>query len=273
MVPAIPVTAATILHSTIQTRDSLAVDFARLDLRRGDTVLLHASMRRLGWVCGGATAVVQALLDVIGAAGTLVVPAQTPFNRDPATWRNPTVPPSLWEHVRQQLPAFQADLSPSEGMGAVAERVRTWPGAGRSNHPITSFAAVGPRAGRLLARHDLDSQLGERSPLASLETAQARILLLGVGFDRCTAFHLAEYRLPRQRVRRYSCAVLDEGRRRWVSYDGIALNAADFGALGAAFEAQTGLVRVGTVGMATGRLLPLRAAVEFATRWLETTRR
>jgi aminoglycoside 3-N-acetyltransferase len=40
-------------------------------------------------VAGGTQAVVQALLDVLGPAGTLVVPTHTPDNTDPADWRNP----------------------------------------------------------------------------------------------------------------------------------------------------------------------------------------
>lgn len=42
-----------------------------LGLRPGDLVMVHASLRALGPVDGGPAAVLDALLDVIGPAGTL----------------------------------------------------------------------------------------------------------------------------------------------------------------------------------------------------------
>jgi aminoglycoside 3-N-acetyltransferase len=131
-----------------------------------------------------------------------------------------------------------------------------------------SFAAVGGRAAEITARHDLDSELGEASPLAAIEAAAGSVLLLGVGYDRCTAFHLAEYRrngpLPR---REQSCPMLTATGRRWVSYSGVALDASDFTRLGADLERDTGSVVIGQVGEAAARLLPVRAAVAYAQRW------
>jgi aminoglycoside 3-N-acetyltransferase len=60
-------------------------------VRPGDTVLAHSSASSLGFVAGGTQAVVQALLDAVGPDGTLVVPAHTPDNCDPAGWCDPPV--------------------------------------------------------------------------------------------------------------------------------------------------------------------------------------
>ncbi|MFF0191065.1 AAC(3) family N-acetyltransferase [Streptomyces sp. NPDC005244] len=43
--------------------------------------------------------------------------------------------------------------------------------------------------------HDPDCHLGEGSPLGALYAADARVLLFRVGFEVCSAFHLAECRL------------------------------------------------------------------------------
>src|SRR5204863_660268 len=119
-----------------------------------------------------------------------VVPAQTArTNRDPSRWTHPAIPASDWPAARLRVPPFDPRTSPSEGMGAVAECVRIWPGSVRSAHPQTSFAAVGRRAAELMEHHELESPLGERSPLTRLEKADASVLLLGVGYERCTAFH------------------------------------------------------------------------------------
>lgn len=259
------------------TRDALAADLRRLGVPAGGTVLVHSSLSSLGWVCGGATAMVQALLDALGPDGTLVAPAHTADNRDPSRWHHDPVPARWWPVIRANLPGFDPALTPSTGVGAVAERVRTWPGAVRSAHPQTSFAALGPAGPDLVRGHELESQLGEASPLARLERDGAAVLLLGVGFDRCTAFHLAEYRLPAPRPRRNSCAVMTPAGRRWITYTGIVLDDSDFAELGRAFEARhlaagTGVVVRGTVGGAQCRLFPLAEAVAFASTWLPARR-
>jgi aminoglycoside 3-N-acetyltransferase len=252
------------------TRASLAADLADLGLRDGDTVIVHSSLRAVGWVPGGQVAVVQALLDVLGPEGTLVVPAQTMGNSDPKFWSRPPVPEAWWPVIREHMPAFDPAVSPTVGLGALAEAVRTWPGAVRSNHPHASFAAVGARAAELMATHELESHLGEASPLAALERVGARVLLLGVGFDVCTAFHLAEYRVPSPKSL-HSCAMFTERGREWVTYTDVATNSDDFDKLGAAYEPTATLSRR-AVGAADTRLFPAAEAIAFAVGWLRTNR-
>ncbi|WP_328477249.1 AAC(3) family N-acetyltransferase [Actinoplanes sp. NBC_00393] len=265
----------TLPGAPLRTRESLTREFTSFGVRSDDILLVHSSLRAIGWVCGGATAVVQALLDAVGPGGTIVVPAQTPDNRDPARWSHWAVPPDWWATIRDHLPAFEPELTPSSGMGAIAERVRTWPHSVRSGHPLTSFAAVGPAAGVLMARHDLESLLGDGSPLAALEDADAKVLLLGVGFEKCTVFHLAESRLTDLPAVQLSAVVRTEKGREWVGYETTGLSDHDFGDLGADYEASSdkcGSPRRGMVGAATSRLFPVREAVRFAESWLALRR-
>lgn len=250
---------------------TLVDDLRRLGVRRGETLLVHSSLRALGWVDGAAPAVVRAVRDVLGPAGTLVVPSQTADNRDPSTWEDPP-PESWWTEIRKHVAGFDPALTPSRRMGAIAECVRTWPGAIRSAHPQTSFAAIGPAAADLLAPHEIEAQLGEDSPLGRLARTDARILLLGVGYDRCTAFHLAEHRLPAPPTRPDACALLTPAGRVWQVFTAVRVDATDFGALGHDLETQTDLVTRGHVGVADTRLLPLAHAVDFAEKWLRAHR-
>jgi aminoglycoside 3-N-acetyltransferase len=133
------------------------------------TTTLHRSMslsaidaRSLGYVVGGAVTVVQALLDAVGSAGTVVVPAFTADNSDPSRWaltRKAPVPSDWWPAIRDHLPAFDPALTPSHNVGVIAEAVRSWPGAVRSRHPQTSFAAVGAEAEGLMKGHHVDCHL------------------------------------------------------------------------------------------------------------------
>jgi aminoglycoside 3-N-acetyltransferase len=255
-----------------RTRAGLADDLARLGVRPGSVLLVHASLRSIGWVSGGALAVVQALLDVLGPDGTLAVPTHTPDNSDPAGWHQPPVPPSWWPVIRDTMPGFDPARTPSRWMGAIAEIVRTWPGARRSDHPQVSFAALGPRAEDLTAGHPRAGMLGEDSPVGRLNQVDGDVLLLGVEHDSNTSLHLAEYRAPRPPRARLGAAVLTgHGGREWVWWEDVDLDESDFADLGAELD-DTGAVATGLVGSAPARLMRQRAAVDFAVGWMGANR-
>ncbi|KOV69783.1 aminoglycoside N(3)-acetyltransferase [Streptomyces sp. MMG1121] len=249
------------------TRDTVATQLRLLGVKSGEILLVHSSLSSLGWVNGGAVAVVQGLLDALGPDGTLVVPTQTGDLSDPAVWSNPPVPERWWDRIRATMPAYDPLVSPSRGVGVIPETVRTWPGALRSAHPQTSFAAVGPHAREITDGHAHDCRLGERSPLARLERRDARVLLLGAGYDACTAFHLAEYRIPAPLVR--------DGRPApgggWETVTEVSITSDRFDELGHDFERDRPVVR-GRVGAAGVRLFPVADAVAYAQRWLPVHR-
>ncbi len=147
-------------------------------------------------------------------------------------------------------------------MGRVGAAGAKQPGALRSDHPQTSFAAVGPRAGEVVGGHAIDCRLGERSPLARLEALHARVLLLGAGYDACTSFHLAEYRVPAPLVQ-----VGRPGPAGWEVVTEVSITSERFDELGHDFERDRPVVR-GTVGAADVRLFPVADAVAYAERWL-----
>lgn len=263
--------------SASHTRARLAGQLVRLGVERGGVLMVHASLRAVGAVDGGVRAVADALRDVLGAQGTLVVPAFTPENSDTSPHYRARVR-GLCDRdrdaVRAAMPAFDPVGTAAPSMGRLAETVRRSPGSVRSAHPQTSFAAAGPLADHVVAGHRPDCHLGEDSPLARLYELRAQVLLLGTGFGSCTAFHLAEYRVPSPPLRTYRCVVRDGGGRRWWEYADVALDDSDFAALGADFErsGRPPAVASGPVGSAPSRLFRFPEAVGFATRWLPAHR-
>jgi aminoglycoside 3-N-acetyltransferase len=260
-------------QGTPATAASLARDLAQLGVRRGGVLLVHCAMSRLGWVCGGAPAMIAALEQAVGPDGTLVMPAFTGHLSEPSRWRAPPVPESWWPRIRAELPAFDPAVTPSRAMGAVAECFRSLPGTRRSTHPQVSFAARGPAAARIVGDHSLDDGFGEASPLARAYELDAQVLLLGVGHERNTSLHLAEDRAdwPGKRRREQGAPVLQDGRRAWVTFTETDYDDSDFPAIGAAFSAAGGVVE-GPVGSGAGRLMRQRVLVDFGVRWLSAHR-
>lgn len=254
-----------------RTRESLAGDLRKLGVLSGTTLIVHSSLSSLGWVCGGSVTVVQALMDVVTASGTLIMPTHSADYSDPEHWEHPSVPSDWHQAIRDTMPAFDARTVPSRGMGRIAETFRTWPRVPRSSHPTSSFAAWGRYAERVVSDHSLDYSLGEQSPLARVYDLDGSVLLLGVGYDSNTSFHLAEYRAPGHREISAGAPILQDGRRLWHTYTDILLEPSNFREIGAAFE-QVGHCRVWKVGSAEARLFPQRSAVDFAQRWLTARR-
>ncbi|MFF2074768.1 aminoglycoside N(3)-acetyltransferase [Kitasatospora sp. NPDC058162] len=246
----------------------LADRFARLGVRPGTVLHVQASLRALGPVEGGAGGVVDALLQVLGPEGTLVAFTSTPENSSTSRIYQAAVAglsAAEVEEYRDRMPRFDPATTPaSPTVGALSEAVRSRPGARRSSHPQTSWAALGRRAEEITARHPLTSHLGPDSPLGRLYELDARVLMLGVGMARFTAFHLADLRQPDVQVREYRCVTADG----WVSFQAPDLDDLHFAELGARVLAEAEGVTADRIGGADCRLVPVREAVDLADRLL-----
>jgi aminoglycoside 3-N-acetyltransferase len=99
------------------SRPSIAADLEPLGVPPGAVVLVHASLSSIGWVVGGEQALLQALRDAIGAAGTLVMPTQSWQLCDPAYLNDPSIPRSRWQTIRDELPPYDLAATPTRTMG------------------------------------------------------------------------------------------------------------------------------------------------------------
>lgn len=253
--------------------ESLVADLRALGVPSGASVMVHSSLSRLGYVAGGAQAVVMALLEVVGHEGTLVMPTHSGDLSDPAEWRNPPVPAAWWDEIRATMPAYDPRLTPTRAMGAIAECFRHVEGTRRSFHPTVSATALGPNAAVITGQHELAYGLGESSPQARLYDLDGWVLLLGVSHANNTSLHLAEYRseYPDKRWTTHSSPVLVDGRRQWVSYGDLEEGSGDFQRIGEDFAA-TGRERAGKVAAATARLCKAQEVVDFGVRWMSAHR-
>ena len=249
-----------------KTEASLQRDLAMIGVTHGMTLLVHSSLSSIGWVVGGAPTVVHVLLSVLGQSGTLVMPAATPHCADPATWANPRLPAAWLADVREHLPVFDARTTPTT-MGAICECFRNWPNTLRSDHPVESVCARGAAASTIVSEHPLAFSEGPGGPFEKLYNLDCHVLLLGVGFNRCTALHFAESLVDRRRVKTLRFPVLDNGQRVWAEVPNVADdNGAHFPVVGQQYVTEEG-VRQGRIGDAESMLFPMRGLVEFAVRY------
>ena len=261
-------------EKSILTVETLVEQFEQCGLFEGQTVLVHSSMSKIGdWVCGGAEAVILALLQVLGDEGTLMMPTHTTDNTEPQNWSSPPVPEAWWEIIRQQMPPFHPNRSRTRQMGVLPETFRTWNGVRRSNHPIGSFAAYGKHAEFLLVDHDLSQMFGDRSPIGKLYELDGYILLLGVSHANNTSLHLAEFRaeFPGKSTIQEGAAMLVNGQRKWIQFEMLDWETDDFETLGEAYEAQNP-IQIGLIGQATTRVIRQRHLVDFAVEWMQKNR-
>ncbi len=261
----------TAIPATVETLKS---DLLALGIEPGMILLVHSSLSALGWVCGGAVAVVLALEQVLGPEGTLVMPAHSGDLSDPSQWENPPVPKAWWPLIRATMPAYDKAMTPTRGMGAIVEAFRQQEGTQRSAHPQHSFCARGPHAQQIVDGHELNFSLGESSPLARIYDLEGFVLLLGVGHGNSTSMHLSECRaeFPQKKGVKNGAPIVMADGRRWVELEEIDLDSADFVHIGADFEASGRAVRQGKVARAEARLLAQRNLVDYVQAWMEKNR-
>lgn len=260
---------------TPNTVDSLYEQMRSLGINPGDTVAVHSSLSSIGWVCGGQKAVIMALLKAVGPSGTIAMPSHNTDNSEPGKWEAPPVPESWHDTIRQNMPAFDKNSTPTGSIGVIAETFRTYPGTLRSDHPAVSFAANGNHAAEIVETHELFPDFGTGTPLGALYNLNAKVLLLGVSYSNCTALHLAEAKSKSLSKIDYSCAMTENGERIWKTYQDYDYDSEDFPKIGEAYEkAYPGGDEVckGKIGIADCTLINMVTLVDFAEKYITHSR-
>lgn len=162
------------------SRDSLSADLDALPIATGAVVLVHSSLKSLGFVEGGAQTVVDALVASIvdRRAGTLMLPT---FSID-----------ATMHQTLASGRVFDAVATPSN-LGAIPETFRRQAATKRSLHPSHSFGAIGSQAEALVANHHLvGTNFGRGTPMGSLLDRPAYLLGLGSDIGHVTFTHVVE---------------------------------------------------------------------------------
>lgn len=265
------------LNPPVITRSSIISDLLSLGVAPGDVIMLHASVKSIGWVVGGPDTVLQAFVDALTPKGTLVMMVSL---EDPP-YHLPEWTAEKQQAYLDEYPPFDPATSRADRRyGILTEYLRTRPGAQRSGHPEGSFAAVGHLAKWITDAHPLNYGYGAGSPLAKLCEAKGKVLMLGAPFSTITLLHYAEYlaNIPNKRVVHYKMPVMQQGKRVWVEleeYDTsrgiIDWKGEDYFSIIGREYLSSGRGASGTVGLAQSYLFDANDLVKFGVEWMERT--
>lgn len=167
-------------HTDIKNkkREELKINFESLGLGSGDVVLIRASLGAVGRMDEKADTFINALLDVVGAGGTIISLAFTggSFLKSPKKQDAYTVAKKSYAGA---LPNAMIERSDSV----------------RSLHPMCSYVGIGKYACEITCDHDASSPA--YAPVRKIIELEGKCVLVGCvgsspGF---TTTHLAEYDL------------------------------------------------------------------------------
>lgn len=249
-----------------QSKETLKEQLTALGITSGDSLLVHSSLKSMGWIAGGAQAVVEALMETITAKGTLIMPAQSTDNSEPSYWMNPPIPENWHQPLREGLPAFDPHLTAMRGMGKIPETLHRHPETIRSPHPSHSFIAWGKHAAEWMSEQPIDNSFGPGSPVGKMMESDVKILLIGTGFDSCTALHYAEFVQENRSTSPQGAAVMKDGKRQWIEFDCVDMDADRFPEL---VKEYPGEITTGILGQAEVKLVAMRPLVEFGIEWVK----
>jgi len=162
------------MKESINSED-IKVGLENFGFGRGDKLMIHSSLSSFGWVEGGAEAVIEALMELVGTEGTILMPS---FNHGGI--------------FREGGQGIFDPLKTRCTDGRIPDTFWRMRDVYRSLNPTHSFAAWGSNAERYTRDHHLTLTMGEDSPLGLIAREGGYQLNIGTTHSATTAKHLAE---------------------------------------------------------------------------------
>ncbi len=165
-------------NKQIITEEAIINVLHTMGIEPGDTLMVHSSLSKIGYVENGADTLINALLKVIGNEGTLMMPSfpGVGFNYD----------------YLKTKPVFDIQQTPSK-MGVVTEIFRKRKHVLRSLHPTDPVTAFGKNAEYLVKDHFGQlTPYNANSPFYRLCELKGKIIMIGVTLDSLTNLHTLE---------------------------------------------------------------------------------
>lgn len=159
-------------------------------LNPGDDVLIHASLGNLGHFEAGVDDVIVALQEAVGPTGTVIMMTDT----------------------RSFAKSGEFFMDQPSETGLLTEHFRLFPGVKRSCVPMVSFCAIGERSDFYTEVYH--SHLDAEATITRLLERDGKIMLIGIGYEKCTLYHLAEerHKTPYNFYKSFEGELMEEGK-------------------------------------------------------------
>ena len=158
------------------TKEDLKEYLIMAGLEKGDVVIVHSSLGRIGHIENGADDVIDAFLEVIGKNGTLVMP----------TFSSP------YHDSKRKMYIYDIKKTPAY-TGKIPETFRLRRGTRRSVSPMHSVAAFGKKADWVVEGHDkCDNPYAMNGPFGKIYRLDAKVFQIGVDQLANSSIHIVE---------------------------------------------------------------------------------
>lgn len=166
-------------HKEILTKTAIIDQLKAIGIEKGDTILVHSSLSKIGYVEGGPTAIIEALIESVGENGHILMPT-SPNNK-------------LQLDYIKELKEFDV-LKSKSTLGAITECFRTYPDVKRSLHPTEPVSCWGKDKEFFVGNHFGQlTPYNENSPFYKVARMGGKILMIGVTLDNAgTNLHCLE---------------------------------------------------------------------------------
>jgi len=161
------------------TKEYLIENLKNCGITKGDSLLVHSSLSKMGYLENGPDTLIDALIEVIGDNGNLLMPS------------SPNALLQL-DYIRKNE-LFDVQNSPSK-LGAITENFRKRSGVIRSLNVTEPVCAFGPDAHYLTEGHFNEiTPYTKNSPFYRLIEKNGKILYIGVTLANAgTSLHVLE---------------------------------------------------------------------------------
>lgn len=155
------------------SKEEIIKGLVALDIKPGDSLIVHSSLSSFGIVSGGAKTVIDSLKEAVTPTGNILMPAFT-YGKD----------------------TYDRYRTPSQ-TGSITEEFRKTPYTLRTNHPTHSMCVWGSQAIDLINTNDSvgaddqENTFGVNSLFSCLKDS-SYVLLIGVNFDACSLMHYGQ---------------------------------------------------------------------------------
>ena len=174
--------------ATVYTKNDFKYLFKQVGVEKGMVVCLQANLSHFGTIIGGAQAMIDALKELVGENGCIIMPSFSMSTLDPSCQNQHPYSFESWEKVRKHMIGFQRQLTPCDMNSRTCNQLLRNEGVVRSEHPVYSFAFWGSFEEEWLDQ-ELDYPIQFDSVLAGFKDRKACNVLIGVPFEESVLIH------------------------------------------------------------------------------------